>query len=187
VRRHRLRVFKRAAAVEIGGDAGCPESVAAEFLGKPCRGGAPPHHAVGVDPVLDRAVFAAYGWPADIGGDELLTRLVTLNRERWEEEGRGRVRWLRPEFQTGIRIAAAQPEMEIAISPATDLRQVWPRGLTEQFRAVRAALVAQNEPAEVEQLAALFVRARRDRVAEVLATLVSLGQARETTPGRYAT
>ena len=32
----------------------------------------------------------------------------------------------------------------------------------------------------------MFVRARRDRVAAVLQTLVSLGQARETAPGRYA-
>jgi hypothetical protein len=51
---------------------------------------------------------------------------------------------------------------------------------------VRAALVAQSEPAGPEQVASHFVRARRDRVAEVLATLVSLGQARETAPGRYA-
>lgn len=51
---------------------------------------------------------------------------------------------------------------------------------------MRAALVAQSEPADPEEVAAHFVRARRDRVAEVLATLVSLGQARETAPGRYA-
>ncbi|HXC12199.1 MAG TPA: hypothetical protein VNV39_05100 [Stellaceae bacterium] len=41
-------------------------------------------------------------------------------------------------------------------------------------------------PAGVEEVAARFVRARRERVAEVLATLVSLGQARRAGPGRYA-
>jgi hypothetical protein len=135
---------------------------------------------------LDRAVFAAYGWPDEIDDDELLTRLVALNRERYDEEGRGLVRWLRPEFQAGIRAAPVQREMDIAASVAEQLRQAWPRELAEQFRAVRAALATQTEPAEPERLAAMFVRARRDRVAEVLTTLVSLGQARETAPGLYA-
>jgi restriction-modification enzyme MmeI-like protein len=135
---------------------------------------------------LDRAVFAAYGWPADLDDDELLTRLVALNRERWDEEGRGVVRWLRPEFQAGIRAAPSQREIELAASVAETLRQAWPRDLAAQFKAVRDALAAQREPADPERVAAMFVRARRDRVAEVLATLVSLGQARETAPGRYA-
>ncbi|MFM7107269.1 MAG: class I SAM-dependent DNA methyltransferase [Planctomycetaceae bacterium] len=48
---------------------------------------------------LDAAVFDAYGWPATLSGDEILERLVALNHERAEEEKRGLVRWLRPEFQ----------------------------------------------------------------------------------------
>jgi hypothetical protein len=31
---------------------------------------------------LDTAVFAAYGWPADLGDDEVLGRLLALNLER---------------------------------------------------------------------------------------------------------
>ena len=31
---------------------------------------------------LDRAVAAAYGWPAEIGEEEALARLLALNRER---------------------------------------------------------------------------------------------------------
>ena len=34
------------------------------------------HHA------LDEAVAAAYGWPADSNDDEVLRRLLALNRER---------------------------------------------------------------------------------------------------------
>jgi ribosomal protein L29 len=135
---------------------------------------------------LDAAVFAAYDWPAGLGDDELLTRLVALNRERTEDEWRGKIRWLRPEFQVGFRAAPAQREMEVAKSVAADIRQAWPRELAEQFKAVRTALASQRAPAAPEQVAAHFVRARRDRVAEVLATLVSLGQAREAAPGRYA-
>ena len=31
---------------------------------------------------LDAAVAAAYGWSADLGDDEILRRLLVLNRER---------------------------------------------------------------------------------------------------------
>jgi hypothetical protein len=31
---------------------------------------------------LDAAVFAAYGWPATIGDDDLLAKLLALNLER---------------------------------------------------------------------------------------------------------
>jgi len=48
---------------------------------------------------LDAAVFEAYGWPASLSDEEILERLVALNHERAEEEKRGLVRWLRPEFQ----------------------------------------------------------------------------------------
>jgi hypothetical protein len=130
---------------------------------------------------LDHAVFAAYGWPADLGDDDLLARLVALNRERAEEEWRGTVRWLRPEFQTGIIVAPVQRELTVAAAGA-DARTSWPRELPDQFKAVRAALTADSAPASVDRVAGNFVRAR---VAEVLQTLVSLGQARETAPGRY--
>lgn len=47
---------------------------------------------------LDAAVFDAYGWPHDLSDEEILERLVALNHERAEEEKRGLIRWLRPEF-----------------------------------------------------------------------------------------
>ena len=31
---------------------------------------------------LDEAVFAAYGWPADLSDDDILARLLALNLER---------------------------------------------------------------------------------------------------------
>ena len=133
---------------------------------------------------LDRAVLAAHGWPADLDDDDLLARLVALNRERAEEEWRGKVRWLRPEFQAGIRQAPVERELEVAAAAGAE-RRSWPRELPEQFKAVRVALAAEHSPAEVGQVAAHFIRARRDRVAEVLETLVSLGQIRHAGPGLY--
>ncbi|MGH8019951.1 MAG: type IIL restriction-modification enzyme MmeI, partial [Opitutaceae bacterium] len=37
---------------------------------------------------LDRAVAAAYGWPADIADDEVLARLLALNQNRAAASGR---------------------------------------------------------------------------------------------------
>jgi len=31
---------------------------------------------------LDRAVFAAYGWPSDLSDEDILARLLSLNLER---------------------------------------------------------------------------------------------------------
>jgi hypothetical protein len=59
---------------------------------------------------LDATVFAAYGWPATLSDEEILERLVALNHERAEEEKRGIVRWLRPEFQN--RRGETQLELE---------------------------------------------------------------------------
>ena len=48
---------------------------------------------------IDAAVFDAYGWPRDLSDEEILGRLVELNKERRAEEATGLVRWLRPEYQ----------------------------------------------------------------------------------------
>jgi hypothetical protein len=48
---------------------------------------------------IDALVLEAYGWPADLDEAAMLERLVALNAERAEEERRGLVRWLRPEFR----------------------------------------------------------------------------------------
>ena len=36
---------------------------------------------------LDRAVLAAYGWPADTTDDDILVRLLALNLERAGAQG----------------------------------------------------------------------------------------------------
>jgi hypothetical protein len=47
---------------------------------------------------IDARVADAYGWPAGLTDEEILARLVVLNRERAAEEGQGHICWLRPEL-----------------------------------------------------------------------------------------
>jgi len=63
-------------------------------------------------------------------------------------------------------------------------RSQWPPTLSEQVRAVRAALEEQQGTIGADLLARQFNRARAGRVEEILKTLAALGQAREV-EGRY--
>ena len=161
---------------------------------------------------LDAAVFDAYGWsdlaPALVGKpggstpypdkpaaqaeaeEELLSRLVALNAERAAEEARGRVRWLRPEFQNPGGAQAAQGEIdtgaETAIAAVPQKKLAWPKSLPEQVQALRGALVTAPGPLTTEQLARGFTRAQTRKVQELLETLVALGQIRRNEEGCYS-
>ncbi len=191
---------------------------------------------------LDKAVFAAYGWPefgrssfpetgpseqkparrtqrsvqlaqldvpdprgasfqlASLTDAEILERLVALNAERAAEEAQGKIRWLRPDFQnktatqTTIALGDERTEdrgqMTDLQSPSSVLRPLssglpWPKAIPDQVRALREVLAAQPGPATAETIARHFTKARKDRVEELLKTLVALGQAREVTPGQF--
>ncbi len=71
--------------------------------------------------------------------------------------------------------------------PAPAAKRPWPKILAEQAQAVRSALASAPAPATPEELARTFSGARTDRVADLLDTLASLGQARRVEDGRYAT
>jgi len=143
---------------------------------------------------LDAAIFDAYGWPLTLTDDEILNRLVELNRERAEEEKRGIIRWLRPEYQNpdGAQAAstsqgalAIEPEAPEPTAAAAGARLPWPKTLPEQAQAVRAVLAEQPTGLTAERLARFFLRANTQRVTDVLDTLVSLGQARALEGGLY--
>ena len=136
---------------------------------------------------LDAAVIEAYGWPGDIADDDILERLVALNRERAAEEADGLVRWLRPEYQNPTGAAAqVQREIDIAAPVPEAIKAKWPAALPEQMRLVRGALDGAGQALSAEQVAAAFKGARRKRVDELLETLVSVGQARTTEDGRFS-
>lgn len=94
---------------------------------------------------VDAAVATAYGWSADLDEEEVLARLVALNRQRAQEEAQGMVRWLRPDYQrprfgtparVGEQIDTLLPEpMSAAAS-----KPLFPSEAVERVAAVLAAL-----------------------------------------------
>jgi len=137
---------------------------------------------------IDAAVADAYGWPADLSDEDILTRLVDLNRERAEEEARGLVRWLRPEYQNPEgKTAEAQAEqgaLDVGVAE-TAQKASWPKTLPDQIAAVREALEASGQ-ATPEQIARRFKRARTTSVQPLLESLAALGQATALEGGCYA-
>ena len=158
---------------------------------------------------LDRAVFAAYGWPdlaeklvgrpgattpwpekpedQQEAEEELLQRLVDLNHQRAAEEAKGKIRWLRPDYQapeetpeqselaTGDKAAAAVATK----SPTnqTTKKLTWPKTLQEQVRAVREQLAV--GPMDAAILAEQYKRKPEKALRQVLDALVELGMVRQ--------
>ena len=137
---------------------------------------------------IDAAVADAYGWPVDLSDDEILHRLVDLNRTRAAEEARGHIRWLRPEYQnpTGTQAQTTGGQAAMALGPvdATD-KPPFPKALPDQIAAVRAVLSDLGE-ATPEQVARAFKRGRATSVQPLLESLTALGQARILGNGRFA-
>ncbi|WP_298259466.1 DNA methyltransferase [Bradyrhizobium sp.] len=134
---------------------------------------------------LDVAVAEAYDWPADLADEEILNRLVALNKERLAEEKRGLVRWLRPDYQIPRfakeldKQAAKEEGAQVAaeLIPSVEQKPSFPSGAVEQTAAVFAALAAATQPLDAKGLAQLFKRTRttEKKISEVLASLARLG------------
>ncbi|QKK02844.1 MAG: class I SAM-dependent DNA methyltransferase [Pseudomonadota bacterium] len=162
---------------------------------------------------LDRAVFPAYGWddlaeklvgrpgattpwpekPEDQleAEEELLQRLVDLNHQRAAEEAKGKIRWLRPDYQAPEEIAQ-QGELATEESEAPDTRRPgpdpgpskklpWPKTLQAQIRAVRDQLA--TGPMDAPTLATRFKRKPEKSVVQVLDALTELGMIRTDEQG----
>jgi len=85
--------------------------------------------------------------------EELLVRLVELNKQRAQEESQGIVRWLRPDYQAPD---AVQQEAEVVATeiiakpetPASKGKVVFPKNIPEQLRVLRKEL-AQRLPCSI--------------------------------------
>jgi len=130
---------------------------------------------------LDALVASAYGWSWPMEREEILERLVALHDERVEEEKRGHIRWLRPEYQIprvapqGTPTALPLDEDDTPDAGSGEAARLpWPTTAVEQLQAI-AALAARGS-ATLEAVLAAFEGADRKLVARHLETLVMLGE-----------
>jgi len=112
---------------------------------------------------------------------EILTRLVALNAARAAEEARGKIRWLRPEYQNPTGVSASQTGLKltkdkVAKAKTSRAKTAWPKSLAERVRAVEEALKSANAPVTASALSTTFARASESDIQEILDTLVSLGR-----------
>lgn len=142
---------------------------------------------------LDVAVAAAYGWPVDLPDEEILGRLVALNKERAAEEARGLVRWLRPEYQIPKfgtpKEKAEQIEADLGGEAITEKKPTFPSDDIDQTAAVMAALAAAEGPVSPIVLATRFRQGKKveKKVEAVLASLARMGVIASAKAGRAFT
>jgi SAM-dependent methyltransferase len=139
---------------------------------------------------LDRAVSAAYGWEADLSEAEILARLVALNATRQAEEARGRVRWLRPDYQIP-RFGRPEEKLDLI---GGDLRperieasrRTFPADEVAQTAEIMAALATAPGAISANEIALRFKgRALRPKVESVLAGLLRMGIITQAARGTY--
>jgi hypothetical protein len=138
---------------------------------------------------IDAAVADAYGWSTDMGEQDILTRLVALNKERSVEETTGAVRWLRPDYQASrvklqvIKDQQFEAELEAPEAEATSL----PKDDADLIAALRGTLRAIGKPAEPKEIAALFRDGGRGtrRVERGLQLLAAAGVVRRSGSGWF--
>jgi len=133
---------------------------------------------------LDAAVADAYGWPVDLPEEEVLARLVALNKERAKEEKRGHVRWLRPDYQIprfgSAREKAEQLEADLGeaiLEAVSGPKPAFPKDETDQTPAVLHQLIEAEGAVDAATIASAFKQGRKvmPAVSAVLASLHRMG------------
>jgi SAM-dependent methyltransferase len=140
---------------------------------------------------IDRAVADAYGWPADLGDNDMLTRLVALNAARAEEERNGLIRWLRPDYQTARfgegRSSRKEAQLEADLDTPTTGNPNLPKDDRDLLAELRRTLRGIGRPAEANDIAIRFKEGRRAarRVERGLQLLAAAGVARRSPQGWF--
>lgn len=144
---------------------------------------------------LDIAVADAYGWPVDLPEEEVLSRLVALNKERAKEEKRGKVRWLRPDYQIprfgSVKEKEEQMEADLGeaiLAAVSGPKPSFPADERDQTPAVLHQLMEAGGLLDAETIASAFKQGRKclGSVQAVLAALYRMGLVSSTDGKRFA-
>lgn len=136
---------------------------------------------------IDGLVADAYGWPRDLSDEEILERLVALNKERAAEEAQGKVRWLRPDFQApGYKAPAEQAALALPEEVRTAEIIPWPATLSDQVVAVAQVVERAARPIAANDVARAFQGKNAKGLLPVLDALAGMGRLRKLEDGRYA-
>jgi hypothetical protein len=139
---------------------------------------------------LDDLVFEAYGWPKGMVDEEIIQRLVDLNRSRAGEERRGFIRWLRPEYQIGkigplAHRADRVQSIDIGSKPKS--KAIFPETRKGQVESLRALLEDSGEALTADQIANCFKGGNRIKplIVDVLTSLSDFGLVGVLGDGEY--
>ncbi|MGF9692925.1 DNA methyltransferase [Rhizobium sp. 0TCS1.26] len=144
---------------------------------------------------LDLAVADAYGWPVDLPAEEVLANLVALNKERAKEEKRGKVRWLRPDYQIPRFGSEKEKEEqmeadlgEAILAAVSGPKPSFPTDERDQTPAVLHQLMEAEGPVDAAAIAASFKQGRKclPAVQAVLASLFRMGLVSTADGERFA-
>lgn len=136
---------------------------------------------------LDVLVARAYGWPWPLDRDAILERLVALHDERVLEEKSGRVRWLRPEYQTP-RFGKELPSPDLGLVDAVPVetekqKRAFPADVISQIGAIKQLL--SQEVLAAKEIVARFSGAKPDLIRRHLDILLVMGEVQQNPDGRY--
>lgn len=144
---------------------------------------------------LDAVVADAYGWPPQISEEEVLEKLVALNKVRAAEEAQGLIRWLRPEYQNPQRVQQTGLQVTTQkITSATISSELieWPKSLSEQAQAIQRIIQQYQQPVSSSDIIKHFKKSkkavtenRQQQVSSLLETISTLGLLRKTENGLY--
>ena len=137
---------------------------------------------------LDAAVLAAYGWPQGLSDDDILTRLVALNKERAAEEAAGHVRWLRPDYHRprfGTAAQKAERGQLDLVAPADKGKPAFPSDERRRTAAIFAILASAPGPVSAD-IAARFRKGKsvEKEIALTLRAFVRFGDLATTDGGK---
>ncbi|WP_317208267.1 class I SAM-dependent DNA methyltransferase [Rhizobium halophilum] len=144
---------------------------------------------------LDAAVADAYGWPVDLAEEEVLARLVALNKERAKEERRGLVRWLRPDYQIPRFGSAREKEEQLEadlgeaiLAAVSGPKPSFPSDERDQTPAVLHQLMEAEGAVDALAIASSFKQGRKclPAVQAVLASLFRMGLVSTSDGKRFA-